>query len=85
MLRGIKAFFRDLWTRLKERKSSFRNPLAEGQIRNEICLCGSRKKIKACCGSRREISYKEFQRITRMIQRAGEIMDQAEKAARAKH
>lgn len=38
------------------------NPLIKGRVRNLPCICGSGKKIKSCCGTKRLVpkQYADF-------------------------
>ena len=40
--------------------NKYRNPLDKSELRNKSCICGSKKKIKACCGSKNVLNRVEM-------------------------
>jgi len=39
------------------------NPLLKSQLRNKLCVCGSGKKVKKCCGKDRIITFAKHEEI----------------------
>lgn len=42
-------------TEIKMTSTMMKNPLRVGKYRNKECLCGSKKKVKHCCGAHIEV------------------------------
>ena len=47
----------------------YRNPLSKSKMRNFSCICGSKKKMKKCCGKDYVISDFENSRINAAIKK----------------
>lgn len=45
----------------------FFNSLSEGRLRNDLCLCGSGKKVKKCHGKERLILKHEHNEVVELI------------------
>lgn len=45
----------------------YRNPLHNGALRNQICICGSGKKIKRCHGQQYAIPETDAKAINQMV------------------
>lgn len=64
----MKKFFSKLYKQcvIPEVEKMFRNPLNKSRFRNDICLCGSSKKMKKCHGKKYEVTNKELSEIVVM-------------------
>lgn len=45
----------------------FFNHLSDGKLRNELCLCGSGKKVKKCHGKDRLVTVEQKNEISELI------------------
>lgn len=50
-----------------KRLGKYFNPLSNGKYRNNLCVCGSGKKIKKCHGKEFTVPWDERQKIVRWI------------------
>lgn len=67
-MKKIKLWFYHTWLGRKLFKmDAVPNPLAIPDLRNSICLCGSGKKIKKCCGRHRYVSRKWAEQVVKSI------------------
>lgn len=48
----------------------YRNPLMDGDLRNEPCVCNSGKKIKRCHGMKYALNEKEMSELQGHINKA---------------
>jgi len=52
-----------------DKSARYRNPLAYGKVRNDLCICGLGKKIKKCHGRDNAVSYDDAQEIRGLLLR----------------
>lgn len=45
----------------------FFNSLSEGKLRNELCICGSGKKVKKCHGKDRLVTFEQKNEISELM------------------
>jgi uncharacterized protein YecA (UPF0149 family) len=55
---------------LGQKEKTYRNPLMDGDLRNEPCICSSGKKIKHCHGNKYELNESEKDELEKIINRA---------------